>query len=104
MKNGIGCSCQQVMHVTREVVVPNTFALLIPKATKWLQVSAMMKKHLVEGLVPVLIELKRSLEGQRHWLLGDLLTCVSALLKDHKHEVCPAAPPSSGSRGVHNRS
>lgn len=51
------------------------------------QVSAMMKKHLVEGVVPVLIELKRSLEGLRHWLLGDLLTCIRALLKDHKNEV-----------------
>ena len=47
----------------------------------------MMKKHLVEGVVPVLIELKRSLEGLRHWLLGDLLTCIRALLKDHKNEV-----------------
>ena len=47
----------------------------------------MMKKHLVEGVVPVLIELKRSLEGQRHWLLGDLLACITALLKDHKNEV-----------------
>ena len=47
----------------------------------------MMKKHLVEGVVPVLIELKRSLEGLRHWLLGDLVTCIRALLKDHKNEV-----------------
>lgn len=46
-----------------------------------------MKKHLVEGVVPVLIELKRTLEGLRHWLLGDLLTCIRALLKDHKSEV-----------------
>jgi len=52
-----------------------------------MQVSAMMKKHLVEGVVPVLIELKRNLEGLRHWLLGDLLTCIRALLKDHKNEV-----------------
>lgn len=47
----------------------------------------MMKKHLVEGVVPVLIELKRTLEGLCHWLLGDLLTCIRALLKDHKSEV-----------------
>ncbi len=47
----------------------------------------MMKKHLVEGVVPVLIDLKRNLEGLRHWLLGDLLTCIRALLKDHKNEV-----------------
>ena len=52
-----------------------------------LQVSAMMKKHLVEGVVPVLIELKRTLEGMRHWLLGDLLNCIRALLKEHKSEV-----------------
>ena len=52
----------------------------------------MMKKHLVEGVVPVLIELKRSLEGLRHWLLGDLLTCIRALLKDHKNEV-PSPEP-----------
>ena len=50
----------------------------------------MMKKHLVEGVVPVLIELKRSLEGLRHWLLGDLLNCIRALLKEHKSEVCCA--------------
>ena len=53
----------------------------------------MMKKHLIEGVVPVLIELKRTLEGLRHWLLGDLLTCIRALLKDHKQEVCTFAKP-----------
>ena len=57
--------------------------------TSVVQVSAMMKKHLVEGVVPVLIELKRSLEGQRHWLLAALLACITALLKDHKNEVSP---------------
>ncbi|KAL0028583.1 hypothetical protein WJX79_003483 [Trebouxia sp. C0005] len=56
-------------------------------AAKGRLVSAMMKKHLVEGVVPVLIELKRNLEGLRHWLLGDLLTCIRALLKDHKTEI-----------------
>ena len=47
----------------------------------------MMKKHLVEGVVPVLIELKRALEGQQHWLLRDLLAAIRMLLKDYKHEV-----------------
>lgn len=51
----------------------------------------MMKKHLVEGVVPVLIELKRTLEGLRHWLLGDLLNCIRALLKEHKTEVHAAS-------------
>ena len=33
------------------------------------------------------IELKRLLEGRRHALLGDLMACIAALLKDYKHEV-----------------
>ncbi|KAK9813253.1 hypothetical protein WJX72_011494 [[Myrmecia] bisecta] len=56
-------------------------------AAKGKLVSAMMKKHLVEGVVPVLIELKRLLEGLRHHLLGDLMTCIRALLKDYKTEI-----------------
>lgn len=47
----------------------------------------MMKKHLVEGVVPVLIELKRALAAQQHWLLGDLLAAIRMLLKDYKNEV-----------------
>ena len=63
-----------------------------------------MKKHLVEGVVPVLIELKRSLEGLRHWLLGDLLTCIRALLKDHKNEVPPAELGTlAGNQKGHNK-
>ena len=56
-------------------------------AAKGKVVSAMMRKHLVEGMVPVLAELKRHLEAARHPLLGDLLLTLRVLLKDHKHEV-----------------
>ncbi len=56
-----------------------------------LQVSAMMKKHLVEGVVPVIIELKRSMEAARHPLLGDLMAATAAMLRDYKNEVRAAA-------------
>ena len=50
-------------------------------------VSAMMRKHLVEGMVPVLAELKRMLEACRHSLLHQLMLTLRVLLKDHKSEV-----------------
>lgn len=50
-------------------------------------VSAMMKKHLVEGVVPVLIELKHMLQEARHPLLGPLMTCIASMLKDYKNEI-----------------
>ncbi|GBF90548.1 hypothetical protein Rsub_03119 [Raphidocelis subcapitata] len=50
-------------------------------------VSAMMKRHLVEGVVPVLVELRRMLAEARSPLMGDLMACFSALLKEYKGEV-----------------
>ncbi len=47
----------------------------------------MMKKHLVEGVVPVIIELKRGMEAARHPLLGDLMAATAAMLRDYKNEV-----------------
>lgn len=47
----------------------------------------MMKKHLVEGMVPVLVELKRMLEARRHSLLQQLMLTLRTLLRDHKTEV-----------------
>ena len=55
-------------------------------AAKGRLVSAMMKKYLGEGMVPVLLELKRCLEAARHPLLADLLAALRALLRDHKNE------------------
>ena len=62
-------------------------AAAVVGAAKGKLVSAMMKKHLCEAVVPVIIELKRALEGRRHRLLGDLMAAIAALLKDYKHEV-----------------
>ncbi|BDA42617.1 probable condensin complex subunit 1 at C-terminar half [Coccomyxa sp. Obi] len=56
-------------------------------AAKGRLVGAMMKKYLGEGMVPVLLELKRCLEAARHPLLGDLLAAFRALLRDHKNEI-----------------
>ncbi len=62
-------------------------AKAVEGAAKGRLVSAMMKKYLAEGMVPVLLELKRCLEVARHPLLGDLLAAFRALLRDHKSEV-----------------
>lgn len=50
-------------------------------------VSGMMKKHLVEAVVPVLVELKRQLEAAHHPLMSALRATFCALLKDYKAEV-----------------
>ncbi|KAF5842057.1 non-SMC mitotic condensation complex subunit 1-domain-containing protein [Dunaliella salina] len=50
-------------------------------------VSAMMKKHLVESVIPLLIELKHMLQEARHPMLGQLMTCMAAMLKDYKAEI-----------------
>ncbi|EIE24970.1 hypothetical protein COCSUDRAFT_83663 [Coccomyxa subellipsoidea C-169] len=62
-------------------------AKAVEGAAKGRLVSAMMKKYLAEGMVPVLLELKRCLEAARHPLLGDLLAAFRALLRDHKSEI-----------------
>ena len=56
-------------------------------AAKGKVVSAMMKKHLMEGIVPVMVELKRLLEAKRHPLMTQLMLTMRVLLKDHKSEV-----------------
>ncbi|KAK9845075.1 hypothetical protein WJX74_010283 [Apatococcus lobatus] len=56
-------------------------------AAKSKVVGAMMRKHLVEAGIPVLAELKRMLEAQRHRLLGPLMATLQVLLRDHKNEI-----------------
>lgn len=56
-------------------------------AAKGKLVSQMMKKHLAEAVVPVVIELKQAMEQSRHPLLGDLMAAAAAMLKDHKSEI-----------------
>ena len=69
-------------------------------AAKGRAVSAVMKRYLVEKMLPILVELKRLLEARQHPLLGDLMTTLTTLLKDHKAEVwgfgscCISLPPT----------
>ena len=58
-------------------------------AAKGKVVSAMMRKHVVEGMVPILAELKRMLQERRHPLLNNMMATLRVLLKDHKSEVPP---------------
>jgi len=66
---------------------PQADAQAIAGAAKGRLVSQMMKKHLVEAVVPVIIELKRMMEASRHPLLAELMAAAAALLKDHKTEI-----------------
>ena len=56
-------------------------------AAKGKVISAMMKKHLVDTIVPLVIELKRMLESQKSPLLGILLNFACAVLKEYKEEI-----------------
>ncbi|KFM27274.1 Condensin-2 complex subunit D3 [Auxenochlorella protothecoides] len=48
--------------------------------------AALMRKHLAESVVPVVIDLRRVLESARSPLLADLMLCARVMLKDHKDE------------------
>ncbi|KAL6773776.1 hypothetical protein ACKKBG_A22455 [Auxenochlorella protothecoides x Auxenochlorella symbiontica] len=50
-------------------------------------VSQLMRKHLAESVVPVVIDLRRVLESARSPLLADLMLCARVMLKDHKDEI-----------------
>eukprot|EP00775_Hariotina_reticulata_P011091 gene11092-11246_t len=50
-------------------------------------VSALMKRHLVEQVVPVLVELRRLLAEAKHPLMNELMSCFASLLKEYKGEV-----------------
>ncbi|QDZ17596.1 subunit D3 of condensin-2 complex [Chloropicon primus] len=56
-------------------------------AVKGKLISAMMKKHLIGAIVPLIIELKGILEARKSPLLGILLNFACAVLKEHKEEV-----------------
>ncbi|KAG2425453.1 hypothetical protein HXX76_013663 [Chlamydomonas incerta] len=50
-------------------------------------VGAMMRKHLAESVVPLMVELRYLLQAQKHPLLGSLMLCLASLLRDYKGEV-----------------
>ncbi|KXZ45555.1 hypothetical protein GPECTOR_53g141 [Gonium pectorale] len=50
-------------------------------------VGAMMRKHLAESVVPIMVELRYMLQAQKHPLLGSLMLTMASLLRDYKSEV-----------------
>ena len=50
-------------------------------------VGALVRRHLVEGVVPLLVELRHMMQASRHPLLGPLMSCMAQLLRDHKTEI-----------------
>ncbi|EFJ45782.1 hypothetical protein VOLCADRAFT_118285 [Volvox carteri f. nagariensis] len=50
-------------------------------------VGAMMRKHLVDSVMPLMVELRYMLQAQKHPLLGSLMLCMATLLRDYKSEV-----------------
>lgn len=57
------------------------------KAAKGKLVDSMMKKHLVESIVPIVQGLKELLSAQQSPLLGDLMACACGLFKEYKAEL-----------------
>ena len=56
-------------------------------AAKGALVGSMMKKHLLESVVPIVKDLKALLQRERSPLLGDLMACACELLKDHRADL-----------------
>ncbi|CAB4038407.1 Hypothetical predicted protein, partial [Paramuricea clavata] len=53
--------------------------------TKFL--TQVVKKNMIENIVPIIIELKNLLEKQRSPLLKDLMLCLKEIMKDYRAEV-----------------
>ena len=49
--------------------------------------AGLVKKHLMERLVPAVAALKGTLEEGRHWLQQDAMLCLVGLLSGHKDDV-----------------
>jgi condensin-2 complex subunit D3 len=57
------------------------------KAAKGKLVVSMMKKHLIESIVPIVQGLKELLSARQSPLLGDLMACACGLFKEYKTEL-----------------
>lgn len=56
-------------------------------AAKGRVITQAVKKGLIQNAVPIFIELKRLLESKNSPLIGSLMECLRALLKDYKNEI-----------------
>ncbi|VFQ64910.1 unnamed protein product [Cuscuta campestris] len=50
-------------------------------------ITQAVKKGLIQNTIPIFIELKRLLESKNSSLIGSLMECLRALLKDYKNEI-----------------
>lgn len=50
-------------------------------------VTQAVKKNLIQNCIPIFIELKRILQRKNSPLIGPLMECLRALLKDYKNEI-----------------
>lgn len=50
-------------------------------------VAQVVKKNLIENILPILIQLKHTMENQKSPLLAPLMVCFRELMKQHKNEV-----------------
>jgi condensin-2 complex subunit D3 len=64
-----------------------TAATATADAAKSKLLSKIVRKNAVENIIPVIIELKHTLERSHSPLLGDLMVCLNELMKDYKEEV-----------------
>ena len=53
-------------------------------AAKGKLVSSMMKKNLIENLVPILVELKELLRSQQSSMQSHFMLCMCSMLKEYK--------------------
>ncbi|XP_031558321.1 condensin-2 complex subunit D3-like isoform X2 [Actinia tenebrosa] len=60
-------------------------AALVQARTKFL--TQVLKKNMIENIIPIIIELKHMLEKQRSPLLKDLLAYLKEVMKDYRNEV-----------------
>ncbi|GAX77789.1 hypothetical protein CEUSTIGMA_g5232.t1 [Chlamydomonas eustigma] len=49
--------------------------------------GALMKKHLVDAVVPIMLEMRSMMQACKHPLLGQLMVTLACLLRDHKAEI-----------------
>ncbi|XP_050372947.1 uncharacterized protein LOC126790663 [Argentina anserina] len=56
-------------------------------AAKGRTVTQALKKSLIQGTIPIFIELKRVLESKNSPLIGSLMECLRIILKDYKNEI-----------------
>eukprot|EP00958_Prasinococcus_capsulatus_P003480 scaffold318_cov396-Prasinococcus_capsulatus_cf.AAC.3 len=66
-------------------------AVVAAAAAKGKLVNSMMKKNLVENLVPILIELKELLRLKQSSMQSHFMLCMCAMLKDYKVRRQPSA-------------